>query len=543
MTSEKVSPSVPKPKWRYNWRKIIVYLLSIIVVHRLFLILFTSAHRPKAHLVESSQQGYGQLYHGSWQALTQALNDARPTISSVGSFVPVAGISVESVEVPTSVDVLELSTINLAAMRKSHKKFVKNINERKLSVIYQRGQQGIVVTAGLDDLPAVLVQLRLLRRTGSLLPVEVFLLTQEDYDLKICRDTLPKLNAQCKILEEHTDAFPLPKMPGTNRERNVVANEPLHKLLALFFTKFEEVLLLDPATLVYNNPDVVVKEEPFLSTGMLIWPDFWASTVSPKLFAIQEAPEEKKTRRDNIRTVDFGQMVLSKSQHSATLLLAIYYTYFGEKLYDSLLQQSLSGERGSQAIKSAARFLEAPYYMIKRHVEAVGYPDMDKSNQGFHGVAMLQAFASDDFHRFPKDRQRPLFLRANNPKLHAGRIMKEGVTSFGGKTQGAVVVAAASEAIGTSLPEVSAVASGLKKIKGPRIVAHRMWEWFSARHVSNGWRDPDPERAVWEEIWKVACKDVRDFNYWPEDDVMTARTCQRISKHREDMGWSEFFVM
>lgn len=501
------------PKRHFTWRKILVFLLTTVILHRLILILFT--HRLRPHIVDTevTKLGYNELYHSSWASLAQALQESRPKVKTIGHLSAIPGIAVSSISVPTDVTALETKPGDIQALRKSHEAFTRRINDRTLSVIYQAGRAGIVITAGSDDLPNVLVQLRLLRRTGSKLPAQVYLISQDDYDVTICKQHFPKLNAECKILEEYTDTSPIPTLPLSNVERRVRANEPLHKLLAIFFSKFEEVILLDPTTLVYNNPDSLTREEPYLSTGLIMWPDFWASTVSSKIHAIQNAKVIRQNSRDKLRTVDMGQFVISKSLHSATLLLSIYYTYYGENLYDSLLMQSKSGEKGSQSIKVASQYLDAPYYMIKRYVEAVGFPDMDKADKGFRGVAMQQPFPSDDYHRLSNDRQRPLFLRANNPKLHAAHIMDKEVTYFKGEDE--------------SKAQVS----------------HRMWEWFDGRHASNGWRDPDPERAAWEEIWRVACVDAKHFSTWPKDEAQTNSNCQQITQHREALGWKEFFVL
>lgn len=515
-------PTSTPPTRRPPWPRVVLWLLSALVAYRICLVLFPRVHRPKAHIVETGEAAYGHLYHGAWKALSQALDDARPSVPSIGDLSPTKGIPVETIDEPTAVDAIALAEGALSALQQSHRMFVSNLEGHKLSVIYQRAQQGIVVTAGANDLAVILIQLRLLRRTGSLLPVEVFLLGQDEYEDKVCRETLPRLNAQCKILQEHIDATPLARMPNGSKARRILANEPLHKLLAIFFSTFEDVLLLDPATLVYNNADIVLREEPFLSTGLILWPDFWASTESPRLYSVQDTVPDWRSYGDDMRTVDMGQLLVSKSQHSTTLLLAIYYAYFGEALYDSLLMQSTAGERGSQSIKSAAHYLRTPYYMIRRYVEAVGYPDLDKSTHDFRGVAMLQATPSDDFHRQPKDRQRPLFVRANNPGLHPAHIMDAGVTAFTATT-----------------PNAAPASNGLRKT---RVKAHRMWQWFSARHASNGWRDPDPERAVWEEIWQVACKDAGDFASWPRNErSSTMQTCDRITRHREALGWGALF--
>jgi alpha 1,2-mannosyltransferase len=510
MTSEKLALGAQKR--HFTWRKILVFLLTLVILHRLILILFT--HRSRPHLVETeiTKLGYNHLYQSSWHNLAGALQESRPKIKSIGHLTPVKGIPVDSIKAPTDITALETKPSDVQSLRKSHKAFTNRIEDHTLNVVYQAGHAGIVITAGADDLPAVLVQIRLLRRTGSKLPVQVFLISLDDFDSEICKKQFSKLNAECKILEEYTDTSPIPKMPQSTLERRVRANEPLHKLLAIFFSRFEEVVLLDPTTLVYNNPDMLTREEPYLTTGLIMWPDFWASTVSEKIHAVQNAGVLKQNSRDKLRTVDMGQFLISKSMHSNTLLLSIYYTYFGENLYDSLLMQSKSGEKGSQSIKTAAQYFDAPYYMIKRYVEAVGFPDMDKEDKGFHGVAMQQPFPSDDYHRFSNERQRPLFVRANNPKLHAAHIMKQGVTSFKGDGAGSPV-------------------------------AHRMWEWFDGRHASNGWRDPDPERAAWEEIWRIACVDAKHFSIWPQNQEETRSNCEAITKHREALGWKDFFVL
>ncbi|PWN31876.1 uncharacterized protein FA14DRAFT_162238 [Meira miltonrushii] len=557
-------PLTPIRRHRFNLRRIIILILSLLVMHRIILLLFDTKPPGKQHIEVQTDRGYGELYKLSWQSLTQALNTARPKVATIGDFKSVPGIPVESVESTTAIDALNVEPHIVSSLQGSHASFTKILKEEdRLSVIYQSGQQGIVVTATLHELPQLLISLRLLRRTRSSLPVEVFLLTQDDYDSKLCREIFPKLDAHCSILEEHLDSSPLPTMPQSRNERKIQAQEPLNKLLAVFFSRFEDVLVLDPSTLVYNNPDIMLKEEPFLSTGLLIWPDFWASTVSPKLFTIQNAPQVKRNRRDNIRTVDFGQMVISKSIHSATLLLSIYYTYFGPNLYDSLQQQSSAGERGSQAIKCAARYLETPYYMMKRQVEAVGFPDLDSDNKGFYGVAMLQAFASDDFHRLPKDRQRPLFIRQNNPTLHPAYVMDRNIAVF--KKQPSTEKVEESKAKADSDPskimqKVKAAAPAGDSIKkdqsnpfaipsvaptdADRGLHHRMWEWFGGRYMSNGWRDPDPERALWEEVATVACVDYTHFRVWPSrDNKETTENCARINYHRGQLGWKEFFVL
>ena len=443
------------------------------------------------------QRTHDALARAAWASLAGALQDARPSVASV-ALGSIRGVSLEEAEGSSDiVDAIRLSPEDLASLQASHARFVDSIESNAMSTVYHPDEQGIVVAADYSTLPAVLVALRLLRRTGSILPVEVFLSSRDDYDRHLCERVLPKLRATCKVLDDYLAAVPLPALPQQGG-RVVEAHEPLHKYLAVFFSTYDHVLFLDASTLVYNNPDSILREEPFLSSGLVLWPDFWRSSVSPHMASIQGAGATAVG--DDIRTVELGQFALSKAGQSSALLLSIYYACFGPHLYDELQMQTSGGERGSQAIRAASQFFESPHYLVRRPVQAVGYPDADAKDR-FRGVAMLQTFPADDYHRLPLESHRPVFIKANNPTMNAATVMDAGVTHFHASIAPA---------------------------------AHRMWEWFSARHLSNGWRDTDPERALWEEMARVACTDSQHIRAWPSEGTTQ---CDAITAYREEIGF------
>ena len=58
------------------------------------------------------------------------------------------------------------------------------------------------MTAGSSQLPVLLTSLRMLRRTGCTLPVEIYLGSTTDYDHQLCDEILPGLNACCFVVED-----------------------------------------------------------------------------------------------------------------------------------------------------------------------------------------------------------------------------------------------------------------------------------------------------------------------------------------------------
>jgi alpha 1,2-mannosyltransferase len=99
-------------------------------------------------------------------------------------------------------------------MREAHNGFVANIkfmrdaDRKSLKIPYTPGTRGIVSTAGGSYLVVFVISLRMLRRTGSTLPVQVFLASLEEYEPHICNVILPELNAKCVVLSQILDAVP-----------------------------------------------------------------------------------------------------------------------------------------------------------------------------------------------------------------------------------------------------------------------------------------------------------------------------------------------
>ena len=161
-------------------------------------------------------------------------------------------------------DLLQIPQQDVNKMRDAHTRFVSQIPELAQKLPYANGTQGIVVTASGALLPVFLVSLRILRRSGSTLPVEVFMESRSHYEKEICELVLPPMNATCMILSEVLEAVP---------QRLKMSKYQL-KALALAFSSFDDLLLLDADNLPIEQPEHLLSAEPFLSTGFVSWPDY-----------------------------------------------------------------------------------------------------------------------------------------------------------------------------------------------------------------------------------------------------------------------------
>ena len=331
-------------------------------------------------------------------------------------------------------DLLQIPQQDVDKMRDAHARFVAQLPELTQKLPYAAGTRGIVVAASGALLPVFLVSLKMLRRTGSLLPVEVFMESKGNYEKEICEIVLPPMNATCMILSEVLEAVP---------QRLKMSRYQL-KALALAFSSFDDVLLLDADNLPVEQPEDFLNSEPFLSKGFVSWPDYvrilwptrhllpkltvskWANTASPKFYEISLQPIPPTSER---AASEAGQLLLSKSKQASTLLLILYYNYHGPSHYYKLLSQRPAldgdGETDKETYLAAATTLNASFHAVTTKVETLGYTQVH-DNQ-FKRAGMVQHNPSDDhgknvLHDAAIGTVRPSFLHANTYKMDAAAM-------------------------------------------------------------------------------------------------------------------------
>lgn len=280
---------------------------------------------------------------------------------------------------------LRLLTEEVDALRSSHDSFInkmpltvpRDVLEHSKVTGYMQGD-GIVFLAGGRFNQLALVSIKMLRDLGSKLPIEVVIKDWNALDARFCEDGLPSLGASCKVL----DHFLGLDVAGRVKSYQL-------KNLALLILSFQRVLYLDADNIVIKNPDLLFVNEPFISTGFVLWPDLWRRSTSPSFYDIAEISVNAKKRVRNSYFKDdpkgtqdppslhdcegaipeasseTGQILIDKKKHFSALVLAMYYNYHGFDYYYPLLSQGAAGEGDKETFVAAAHKLELPYYQVQ----------------------------------------------------------------------------------------------------------------------------------------------------------------------------------
>ena len=406
-----------------------------------------------------------------WRAFQVLLASSKPDCPPPKRLGSSGAIGFNPTNAPARPNTLEMPSGDVEKMRKAHSDLVHRLNTNPPKMVYTPGTRGIVSTAGGSYLPILVISLRMLRRTGAKLPMEVFLADKTEYESYICETVLPGLNAKCVILSDILDAVP----------KAATITHYQYKVVAMLFSSFEELLFLDSDAFPIREPMELFAAEPFASHGMVLWPDYWASTASPLFYRITSQPIPSMTLRQSSET---GEILISKKQHQRTLLLATYYNYYGPEVYYALLSQGSPGEGDKETFLAAAGVFNESVYQVSEQVRAIGHftPEGDLA-----GSAMVQYDPVED-HRLTQqglwrvknqsvaEAPEPFFVHANFPRFNPATIF--------GK---------------------------LDVIKDADGNYQRAWTDGKATIKNFGY---DVERGFWEEITWVACELQDKFADW-----------------------------
>lgn len=356
-----------------------------------------------------------QAHISFWSEFLLLLNEYEPDCEPPEKLGTSGAIGFNAKEPEARPELIELAEEDLKIMKSKHEGFIAALKTLDLKPHYIPGTRGLVSTAGGAYLPVLVISLRMLRRTGSNLPMEVFLADPEEYEEYICETVLPELNARCVILSDILDAL----------TEDVEIEKYQFKPFAMLFSSFEEILFLDADAFPLHKPEDVFQKEPFLSANLVLWPDFWASTASSLFYEIasQQVPPM------NLRqSTESGEIFMSKKTHAKTLLLATYYNYWGPNHYWPLLSQGAPGEGDKETFIAAATSLNEPFYQVSESICAIGHP----TEGGMAGSAMVQFDPSEDYALTSKGEfrvngstapgLRPFFVHANFPKFNPATV-------------------------------------------------------------------------------------------------------------------------
>jgi alpha 1,2-mannosyltransferase len=347
---------------------------------------------------------------------------------------------------------LNLTDVEVESLKQSHKVVVHNLPKSIPEDLYKG--DGIVYVGGGKFNWLALLSIKSLRSLGSTLPVEVLIPTEDEYEVELCTRIFPALDAKCILLSHALGEEAMSKFSFKGYQ---------YKALALIVSSFENVLLLDSDNIPVHAPDYLFNNEPFISAGLITWPDFWRRATSPHYYEIAgiEVTNDRvrfgyDDREKNSEQVPFhdrkgaipdptsesGQLMISKSSHVRELFLALYYNLYGPDYYYPLFSQGSDGEGDKETFLAATVALKSSSYQVKKFLNAFGHFNID---QDFIGCGMGQYDPVEDYNlELSKKRQkklgedlqqdlpplakdpRILFVHANFPKLNPVTLKEEG---------------------------------------------------------------------------------------------------------------------
>jgi len=414
------------PGWR--WKRAAILASTAFVL----LLLFTFEYRTRIASIpvsspiashDTSTPGYFDPELVSfWASFARVLEDVRPHAAKIVPLIrgnpPVEETTYEPDKDKPRVEHLKLSSSDLQWMKVSHQDAVSRSLELASKLPYVLGTKGIVTTLGPRYQLIFVTSLRMLRRSGSKLPVEVLIASWDEYNKTICEEIFPPLEARCRVFGDILKSTNTPELKSFQ-----------FKALAILFSSFEHTMFLDSDNFPAINPDSVLSSEPYHSKGLVLWPDLWAETTSPTWFNIASVSNIPVSTR---RSSESGQILLSKSLHAATLLLIVYYNYYGPDYYYQLLSQNSHGMGDKETFIHAAMALHVDFYDVKQPLWALGHT----KNNDFSLVGMAQYHPFDDWQvtaRSPSEpesarslKPRVLFIHHNFHKLDPSWIMGKG---------------------------------------------------------------------------------------------------------------------
>ncbi|KZZ93924.1 alpha-1,2-mannosyltransferase [Ascosphaera apis ARSEF 7405] len=370
-------------------------------------------------------------------------------------------------------DNVALNKSDFRIMRKQHAKFMKLLRDVDAPRLpYKKGTRGVATTAGGPMMAVLVTSLHMLRRTGSTLPVEVFIADDSEYDPWLCEEYLPNLNATCINISDVLKAAPL--RDGLKKYQ--------FKIFSILFSSFEEVLFLDADCFPLRDPVELFESKVYKDHGLITWPDFWKVLYSPYFFNItgQHRPDYFP-----YASTESGQLLVSKKSHEKMLLLSTYYNFYGPDKYYKLLSQGGPGEGDKETFIPAAVALDLPFYDVSTGPSIWGY--WDRQHTKWEGGVMFQVDPIwdnnlPDFKKYAfswtKQPWAPanvyFFCHANVPKLDPIRVFDHN-----------------------------------GKVWDDEGKPRRMWETVDSMFERIGW---DIEGALWHALKSTAC-DLEHGNY------------------------------
>ena len=254
------------------------------------------------------------------------------------------------------------------------------IRRRLTSYAGEGRGRGVVLCAGGARLfTCAWVAIRMLRRSGCRLPVELWHLGPREMTPEM-RDLIQPYGVRCVDALQRVRNNPMRRLGGWEL-----------KSFALLHCSFEEVLLLDADNVVARDPTALFDSEPYRKAGAVFWPDNPEYAMKPsawKLCGLKQMPG---------RPFESGQVLVNKRHCWKALELACWFNQHSDFFYPLTW-----GDK--ETFRLAFRILELPYAMPRRS------PRGQMRQYDFEGRVMFQHRNTEKWSLAIEPRRIPGFL-------------------------------------------------------------------------------------------------------------------------------------
>jgi len=259
---------------------------------------------------------------------------------------------------------------------------LKNESVGQLELSFDRG---VVFVIYEKLLLGAYVSVRSLRALGCTLPIEMWYKTSEtNVEHPLLRLMVEEFGVYLRVIEDP------------------MATHFYTKLYAIFYSAFDNVLLLDADNFAVRDPNYLFDTQEFVESGAIFWPDFWKPGNT--IFNIHE--HSYVWDFFGLDYVDMfeqesGQVMINRRMHYKALNVLMYYGFSLPRAHEEL--RLVWGDK--DLFRFAWLKSKSSFYMTPRPPGSAGtkHPDYDL----FCGVTMVQHDPSG----------RVIFLHRNTEKL------------------------------------------------------------------------------------------------------------------------------
>ena len=250
--------------------------------------------------------------------------------------------------------------------------------------------RGIVIVGGNQPKfqTSYWVAIHALRRSGCALPIQLWFPEREGPDCERA-DELRRMGVTIHSFADLVDA----DAAGGAHGAAAMTNRFMYKIVALVFSSFREVLLMDSDNIVLSDPSSLFASELYESRGSILWMDFWRGSAAPDLASVLGAGAAAN------HTHESGQMVMDKKRTWEALRLALFFNAHADVFYPLTVNYMGLGDK--EIVSTAFLHLRTPYGVAPHGPDHVGVRDHDRAET--LGNTMMQHDMDGT----------PMFLHAN----------------------------------------------------------------------------------------------------------------------------------